>query len=36
VSLFDPETRAYVAQSDRTRIDVSLPAGAAALYRLDK
>jgi hypothetical protein len=36
VSLFDPETRAYVAQSDRTRINVSLPAGAAALYRLDK
>jgi hypothetical protein len=36
VSRFDPETRAYVAQTDKTRIDVSLPAGTAALFRLDK
>lgn len=35
VSLFDPATRAYSAQSDRTKIAVTLAPGAAALYRLD-
>jgi hypothetical protein len=36
VSSFDPATRAYTALADRTRIDVTLAPGAAALYRLDK
>ncbi|GAA0934859.1 hypothetical protein GCM10009554_21260 [Kribbella koreensis] len=35
VSLFDPATRAYTAQPDRTRIATTLAPGAAALYRLD-
>lgn len=36
VSLFDPASGGYTAVPDRTRIDVSLAPGAAALYRLDK
>lgn len=35
ISLFDPATRTYVAQPDRTRIAATLAPGAAALYRLD-
>ncbi|MFF0270096.1 hypothetical protein [Kribbella sp. NPDC004536] len=35
VSVFDPATRAYTAQADRTKIVATLAPGAAALYRLD-
>ncbi len=35
VSVFDPASRAYVAQADRTKIVATLAPGAAALYRLD-
>jgi len=35
VSVFDPATRAYTAQPDRTKIVATLAPGAAALYKLD-
>ncbi|MFB6720989.1 hypothetical protein ACFCV3_12545 [Kribbella sp. NPDC056345] len=35
VSVFDPATRAYTAQADKTKIVATLAPGAAALYRLD-
>ncbi|MFB6725179.1 hypothetical protein ACFCV3_33685 [Kribbella sp. NPDC056345] len=35
VSRFDPATKTYKAQSSPASISVSLPPGAAALYRLD-
>jgi hypothetical protein len=35
VSVFDPATRTYTAQADKTKIVATLAPGAAALYRLD-
>lgn len=35
VSVFDPATRGYTAQADKTKIVATLAPGAAALYRLD-